>query len=72
MEIGGKSLSGVCGLVELCFYAGSIEGEGWMFRVSHVLHFSYPAFFIFCIFHILRFLRIPLGWGSWGAGRSEW
>lgn len=68
MEIGGKSLSGVCGLVELCFHAGSIEGEGWMFRVPHVLHFSYPAFFAFRIFHILHFSHSTFLAYSFGLG----
>ena len=56
LEICDKSLGGVCaGWLSYVFVPGLIEGEGWMFRVSHILHFSYPAFFAFRIFHILLF-----------------
>ena len=56
LGIRDKSFGGVCaGWLSCVFVSGLIEVEGWVFRVSHILHFSYPAFFAFRIFHILHF-----------------
>ena len=76
-RLGVKVWVGFAGWLSCVFVSGLIEGEGWMFRVSYILHFSYPAFFAFRIFHILHFshstfLAYSFGLGSWGAGRSEW